>query len=78
VELVYPGATPAQRAACAENHEVPSELDPDITPCAQKGTKKTYEIFFIAFELSIVLGSPCNLVGFFGTFLGAGRDMRLR
>jgi hypothetical protein len=36
-----------------------------ITPCAQKGTKKTYEIFFIAFELSIVLCSPC----------GAGRDM---
>jgi hypothetical protein len=28
------------------------------TPCAQKGTKKTYEIFVIAFELSIVFGSP--------------------
>jgi hypothetical protein len=28
---------------------------------------KTYEIFFIAFELGI---------GFFGTFLGAGRELR--
>jgi hypothetical protein len=24
-----------------------------VTPCPQKGTKKTYENFFIAFELSI-------------------------
>jgi hypothetical protein len=42
-----------------------------ITPCPQKGTKKTYEIFFIAFELSIVFCSPWV----FGTFLGTGRDI---
>jgi hypothetical protein len=45
-----------------------------ITPSPQKGPKKTYEIFLIAFELSIVFCPPC--VVFFGTFLGAGRDMR--
>ena len=42
-----------------------------VTPCPQKGPKKTYEIFFIAFELSIVFCFPWNkknLVGFFGPF----------
>jgi hypothetical protein len=29
-----------------------------ITPCPQKGTKKTYENFIIAFELSIVFCFP--------------------
>jgi hypothetical protein len=31
----------------------------NITPSPQKGPKKTYENFLIAFELSIVFCSPC-------------------
>jgi hypothetical protein len=38
-----------------------------ITPCAQKGTKKNYEIFFIAFELGIVFCSPCGVICISGT-----------
>jgi hypothetical protein len=31
-----------------------------LTPCAQKGPKKTLRFFFIAFELGIVFFSPCQ------------------
>jgi hypothetical protein len=31
-----------------------------LTPCAQKGPKKTLRFFFIAFELGIVFCSPCQ------------------
>jgi hypothetical protein len=47
---------------------------PQITPCPQKGPKKTYEIFFIA-QLK---GNKKILVGFFGPFLGTGREMPKR
>jgi hypothetical protein len=52
----------------------------DITPSPQKGTKKTYEIIFIARgtkHYAQLKGNKKNLVGFFGTFLGRGRDMLL-
>jgi hypothetical protein len=40
-------------------NEQPKDWDvKHITPCPQKGQKKTLSYFFIAFELSIVLCSP--------------------
>jgi hypothetical protein len=47
--------------------------DINTTPCAQKGPQKTLRFFF-AFELSIVFCPPCSQC-FFGSFLGAGRNM---
>jgi hypothetical protein len=42
-----------------KQNRAPARL-PYITPCAQKGPKKTLRYFFIAFELGIVFCSPCQ------------------
>jgi hypothetical protein len=46
--------------------------DVDVTPCAQKGTKKNARGTKHYAQLK---SNKKNLVGFFGTFLGAGRGV---
>jgi hypothetical protein len=51
---------------------------PDITPCAQKAKKvpkKTTRYARGTKHYAQLKRNKKNLVGFFGTFLGAGRDM---